>query len=143
MKKKVKDSALFGEPLRYNKIFFGVTDDKGDVTVEEFVGGNFVKYINNNGLLTVPVDDEVGQKAQCFAHFTYEKSNRKMMVLDIQGSGHMLYDPEIATSDLFDEGNEMLFCTGNLSSLVITNFIDNHKCNHYCECSGLTELYKS
>ena len=57
-------------------------------------------------------------------------------MLDIQGSGHTLFDPDIATSELFDKDSEMLFCSGNLSMVAIKNFVKEHQCNKF----GLTKL---
>jgi hypothetical protein len=50
----------------------------------------------------------------------------------------MLYDPEIATSQLVkaDEVvgvDETLFCIGNLSTLTIDNFREKHQCNDFCK----------
>ena len=58
------------------------------VTVEEFVAGEFTKYINNDGMCTRPSEisercEEVFQKAECFARYTYVTSNQKFMLLDI------------------------------------------------------------
>ena len=120
----------FGQFFEYRKVFMGKMDDGKYVTIEEFIDDDFVKYINNNGKLCESGD--VCDKAQAFAHFTYEKSQGKLIVLDIQGAGYTLYDPEIASLDLLgDEGNYQ-FCTGNLSHIAMNNFFDNHKCNKYC-----------
>ena len=127
-------------PLKYNKVFFGVTDDGEYVSVEEYVSGTFMKYINNDGI-SCAEESDASKKAGCLAHFSYEKSEKKLIILDIQGSDHTLYDPEIATSDLFDQDHEMLFCSGNLSKIAIENFIADHSCNNYCKSAGLTELY--
>ena len=73
------------------------------VTVEEYVEGEFQKYVNNNGTcITSPAEgfDEIYAKAQCLVYFSYHISERKLMLLDIQGSSLKLYDPEIATTDL-------------------------------------------
>ena len=43
--------------------------------------------------------DEIDAKAQCPVHHSYQLSERKLMLLDIQGSSYKLYDPEIATTD--------------------------------------------
>ena len=48
------------------------------------------------------------------------------MLLDIQGSGLILYDPEIASSDTIEDG-QYLFCAGNLSHVAIANVLENHK----------------
>ena len=72
--------------------------------------------MNNTGELCVSGDDVMGQKA----------------VVDIQGSGHMLYDPEIATSRMFDSDKEFLFCAGNLNVLAIDCFVKAHACNRFC-----------
>ena len=42
-------------------------------------------------------NDEFCRKAECLSHFSFEKSDKKLMIVDIQGSGANLYDPEIAT----------------------------------------------
>ena len=44
------------------------------------------------------------------------------MLLDIQGSRYSLYDPEIATADLIDEG-EVFFCCGICLLKVLTGSI--------------------
>ncbi|CAH3166448.1 unnamed protein product, partial [Porites evermanni] len=116
-----KDDLLeFGQALQYGKFYFGRDLDKGDhVTVEEYIEGKFVTYINNTG--KVCDKSTLSEKAQCLVHFSYEKSNNKLMVLDIQGTGHKLYDPEIASSELV-ENDEFLFSTGNLSQIAIDCF---------------------
>jgi hypothetical protein len=125
----------FGKSFSYNTAYYAVCDGT-PVTVEEFVPGEFTKYINNDGLCTRPSGiservEEVFQKAECFAHHTYVTSNQKFMILDIQGSEYSLYDPEIATEEHCDE-DEYYFCCGNLSSLGINNFLNQHKCNKFC-----------
>ena len=103
------------------------------------------KYINNDGkLCDKPRDeeehDEVFKKAECFAHFTFEFSEKKLMVLDLQGSMFDLYDPEVATCKIQDDNSgkdEYYFCAGNMSSVGIKNFCDSHKCNEYCAIMGL------
>ena len=127
----------FGKSFLYNKAFYAAWDET-PVTVEEFVPGEFTKYINNDGLCTRPSEinygvEEVFQKAECFAHYTYVTSNHKFMLLDIQGSEYSLYDPEIATQEHCDDEDECYFCCGNLSSLSINNFLKQHKCNKFCK----------
>lgn len=75
------------------------------VTVEEFVEGMFVKYINNDGVLwkNKNIDESLMKKAECFVHFTYEKSNKELMVLDIQGCDHTFFDPEVAPQNILLE----------------------------------------
>ena len=61
------------------------------------------------------------------------------MLLDVQGCGAELFDPEIASNQVEME-NEMLFCTGNLHWHAIESFVKAHKCNSYCNLLGLTDL---
>jgi hypothetical protein len=82
----------------------------------------------------------VFRKAECLVHFSYNYSNKKMMLLDIQGSMFNLYDPEIATAELNDElddSGEFYFCAGNLSCLSISIFNTEHKCNQFCAMLNL------
>ncbi len=45
------------------------------------------------------------------------------MVVDIQGSGYTLYNPEIASKEAHDEKGNHLFCSGNLSHQAIDGFL--------------------
>lgn len=127
----------FGPLLQFETVYFGKMQDTGEcITVERYIDGNFQKYLNNTGELSVPNDNLLGQKAECLAHFSYEKSKKQLMVLDLQGSGHLLYDPEIASTKLLEE-NEYMFCAGNLSENAIETFLQNHQCNMFCKLIGL------
>ena len=46
-----------------------------------------------------------------------------LMLLDVQGSGSSLYYPEIASSELVDSENHLLYCAGNLSTEAIKYII--------------------
>ena len=94
---KIKKESItsFGDVFKYRMIYFGKTDQEECVTIEEFIDGTFTKYINNNGLLCVDGSDALGQKAECLIHFSYEKSEKKLMLVDIQSKGYDLFDPEI------------------------------------------------
>lgn len=133
---------LYGKTLTYKRIFLGrINGETGEqwVTVEEFIDGEFTKYINNTGL-PCGEDSEIRQKCESLAHFSYERSDENIMVVDMQGSGHVLFDPEIASRELLD-GEEVLFSAGNLSITAITTFIENHSdCNLYCTLLGLKKL---
>ena len=106
--------------------FFAVFK-KQPVTIEEFVQGEFHKYVNNNGfhIPSTSVEfDEVYEKAQGLVHHSYQISEKKLMLLDVQGSFFKLYDPEIATTDLLVndaslDSNKVNFCAGNLSCIAI------------------------
>ena len=45
---------------------------------------------------------EVSLKAETFVHYTYVKSGKKLMVVDIQEKGYGICDPEITSADLRD-----------------------------------------
>ena len=101
------------------------------VTIEEFVDGTFRKYVNNNGNVCCNGDrSALFDKAECLAHFMYERSEKEVMLLDIQGCEYSLIDPEIASKELTPM--DLLFCAGNLSANAISTFVTNHKCSSYC-----------
>ena len=132
----------FGDSFNCKKTYHSMLKDL-PLTVEEFVPGQFIKYINNNGKVNLyPADDmekEIFAKVECFAHFTYVTSEKKLMLLDIQGSGFTLCDPEIATKDLHDDSGEIYFCASNTSSFGIKKFIEEHICNKYCDMLDISE----
>lgn len=130
----------FGETLKYNKVFLGKIDSEY-VTVEEYAPGPFTKYINNTGNICGDTASFLCQKAECLAHYSYERSNAELMVLDIQGCNYILFDPEVASKKI-QEGEEYLFCTGNLSAGAISMFTSEHKCRIYCELLNLPDAKK-
>ena len=140
--KKVQElivSKEFGETLKFRNIYLAKLDGEC-LTLEEFIEGKFEKYLNNTGEVCVSGDDVIGQKAECLSHFSYDISNSQLLVVDLQGSGHMLYDPVIATAQMFDNDEEFLFCTGNLNVLTIATFVKAHVCNKFCQLLGLKQL---
>ena len=134
------DNALleeFGTVSEFKKVYLGQTNTGEYVTVEEFIDGDFIKYINNDGIVNSKQHQLMG-KAECFAHFTFQKSQGKLIVLDIQGSDQYLYDPETASSELFNDDGTIMFCNGNLTKEAINTFFANHICNHYCNLLKLS-----
>jgi hypothetical protein len=60
------------------------------------------------------------------------------MIVDIQGCGYDLYDPEIASKEIMsDQGEQLMFAVGNLTQTAIDTFVAAHSCNKYCELLGL------
>ena len=139
------NKSKFGETYSYTKAKLGRIISTGEfVMIEDFIQGDFCKYINNDGTISNELNDCV-LKAECLAHFSYDKSVKQLMLLDIQGSGYLLYDPEIATATgaFSTNGSQLRFCMGNLANEACTNFIRNHTCNHFCKLAGLTDMAHS
>ena len=108
--------------------------------------GDFQKYINNNGSICLN-DLDITEKAETFVHYTYEKSNNRLMITDLQGVGYQLCDSESATHTIVEVKSdkskmlvEYLFCAGNLSTTAFENFDREHICNKYCAKLELTQL---
>ncbi|XP_020898264.1 uncharacterized protein LOC110237033 [Exaiptasia diaphana] len=139
LKERVRDVKEFGKALTYHNIYLGETG--GDfVTIEVFIEGEFKKYLNNNGKVPQAIQDKDinALKAQCLAHFSFEQSGGKLLLLDIQGSNEDLYDPEISSAELYDDSKQaILYCAGNLSTVAITTFTNEHKCNKFCQLAKL------
>ena len=113
--------------------------DELPVTVEEF---KIQKYVNSDGTSYAPVmadHQEMYAKAECLVLFSYTFWEKKMMLVDLQGSMFKLYDPEIVTSKFTSDTDKSIFCTGNLSHVSIDNFFKEHECNKYCELLGLKD----
>ena len=126
--------------MQYGDIYLG-KEGHEHVTIEQYVDGEFCKYINNDGIVCQCDDSQIVEKAECLIHFSYEKFNKELLLVHIQGCGYKLFDPEIASSTLFASGfNEVLFTTGNLSTEAINNFIESHMHNTFCKLIGLSKL---
>ena len=61
------------------------------------------------------------------------------MVLNIQGIGNILCEPEIGTEDMVDIDDDFLFCLGDLATNVIQAFLGAHECNAYCQAVNLPD----
>ena len=124
----------------YNKVFFGKIDENEFVTVEKFIPGTFLKYINNDGTIVNGVETSAHdlKKVEAFVHYTSQKSEGNLMVLDIWGIGIILRDPEIATEDIVDIDDDF-FCLGNLAINAIQAFLGAHECNAYCEAANIPD----
>ena len=108
------------------------------LVVEKYISGKYEKYINNTGINQSNCDATRLEKAECLAHFSYHWSENKLLLVDIQGAGYTLYDPEIATSvDESEVDGEARFTMGNLRGEAIKKFVDGHLCNDYCRMLGL------
>jgi hypothetical protein len=130
---------VFGKPFRYVDAFLGKVQRTNQiVTIEQFASGTFQKYVNNDGTISHKKDIEKQRKAESLVHFSFVKSNRKLLLVDIQGGEYNLTDPEIATvSGIYDNDDHLLFCAGNLSTEAYLNFFNAHKCNAFCNLLGL------
>ena len=139
LEKQSSTLAGYGDTFRYSKVY--LARNGGElVTLELYLEGEFIKYINNDGNIVVR-GSEVASKAEVFAHFTYVKSQKAIMVLDIQGTGYSLCDPEIASTKLLDQDSHtILFCCGNLSTQAIEQFFAEHKCGKHCALLGLNTM---
>ena len=112
MTKKCKGMDIFKSNFSYDEAFFSELENE-PITVENFVEGDFTKYVTNDGNSCVPDvgKDAIFEQAEALVHFSFEDSSKKLLLLDIQGSGYKLYDPEIATADdLSSDSDENYFC---------------------------------
>ena len=135
---KANISFHFGEIFHYNSVYYGKISSIQSITIEELIPGTFVKYINNDGSqCVILLRNECHDKADAFVQYTYEKSQRNLVVLDIQGVGYSLCDPEVASKENKIESEEHYFCFGHLSERAILNFSETHVCNRFCRALGL------
>ena len=92
---KVNNSALFWSLAA--RLFYSVLENV-PVTIEAYMPGVFVKYIDNDvECLDCPQEDleELFRKSQCLSHFSQKHivTGNLIMNLGIQGAGYSLYDP--------------------------------------------------
>ena len=90
---------MFGQTLKFKKVYLGKMQDYKWVSVEEFIKGAFTKYLNNTGILC-GATSTIRDKCECLADFSYQHSNSELLIVDIQGSDYSLFDPEIASKNL-------------------------------------------
>ena len=71
-----KAPAKCGQCFSYDTVYFSTLDSR-PVTVEKYIGGNFTKYINNDGTVSSSLialgdmQQEQVEKAETLAHFRH------------------------------------------------------------------------
>eukprot|EP01006_Ploeotia_vitrea_P024130 TRINITY_DN56869_c0_g1_i1.p1 TRINITY_DN56869_c0_g1~~TRINITY_DN56869_c0_g1_i1.p1 ORF type:complete len:690 (+),score=46.21 TRINITY_DN56869_c0_g1_i1:168-2072(+) len=101
--------------------------------IESFIDGTYAKFNTNAGSLTVSTETgRVRSTPQAFSHYTFERSGKKELVVDIQGVGALYTDPQIVT----ESGKE--YGDGNIGLAGFALFFHAHRCNHVCKAMGLT-----
>ena len=126
----------------YSPLYFGKLVDGTIATIEQYLEGQFNKYVNNSGDICNQGEFEeervMQEKAEALIHFSYENSQKQLMLLDIQGFGYNLIDPEIATVNVDNTVNgEREFLAGNMSLDGIETFLSQHSCSKFCELVSL------
>jgi len=89
--------------------------------VEPMLKGHYLKHNDNDGHVETKL-----LLPQAFSHYTYERSNNLLVVVDIQGVGSFYTDPQIHSFD--GEG----FGLGNMGQDGLTKFLKTHTCNDIC-----------
>lgn len=99
--------------------------------MEPRLEGPYKKYSNNFGY----VDKEDRNTPQAFSHFTYQYTNGKMIVVDIQGVKDNYTDPQIHSN--IPESAPPIWGQGDMGDTGIYKFFESHRCNALCKFYGL------
>eukprot|EP00026_Physarum_polycephalum_P005424 Phypoly_transcript_05458.p1 GENE.Phypoly_transcript_05458~~Phypoly_transcript_05458.p1 ORF type:complete len:527 (+),score=99.15 Phypoly_transcript_05458:312-1892(+) len=101
--------------------------------VETFIEGPYRKHNNNFGY----VSEDERNTPQAFSHFTYEASNHKILICDIQGVADLYTDPQMHTIDI---KKAELMGKGNMGVRGISKFLATHQCNAICRYLRLPSI---
>lgn len=99
--------------------------------MEPRLEGPYKKHSNNFGY----VDKEDRNTPQAFSHFTFQYTNGKMIVVDIQGVKDNYTDPQIHSN--IPESAPPIWGQGDMGETGIYKFFESHRCNALCKFFGL------
>ncbi|XP_073696374.1 transient receptor potential cation channel subfamily M member 6 [Garra rufa] len=137
---KIKPSSVPYSPRFLDVSLLHWRSDGQWLTVENNMSGHFRKYNNNTGEEILP-SSGLEEAILAFSHWTYEYTNRELLVLDLQGVGADLTDPSlIRVDDTSSTSGEMAFGPANLGDDAIQSFVLKHTCNSCCKKLGLSDL---
>ncbi|KAJ2904952.1 hypothetical protein MKZ38_006817 [Zalerion maritima] len=105
------------------------------LSLEPFIEGDYIKYNSNGGWVNDEscFIDPFNQTAQAFSHFTFERSQGRFLISDLQGVGQVLTDPAVHTKD----PERFKLADTNLGEAGFKFFFSTHKCNGICAKLGL------
>jgi Alpha-kinase family/Protein kinase domain len=110
------------------------SSDSMCISLESFLPGKIVKYNNNTSYVNEEIpNDPFNQAAQAFSHFTFERSQGRVLVCNLEGVGKLMTDPIIHTVD----PKRFILSTTNLGEDGFKFFFCSHKCNDVCRQLGL------
>lgn len=114
------------DKLHISKLIF----EGSTVTIESYIEGKFIKYLNNDGQ---EIDSKTNLPA-AFAHWTWQTSEGKFMVCDIQGvrkaTKYTLTDPCIHSTA---NPSTRRYGVTDLGENGMIEFFRAHKCNDLCK----------
>ena len=99
------------------------------LAAEPYLEGPFTKYSSNAGFVT---DEVVRYTPHAFSHFTFEQSEGAELVIDVQGVGDLMTDPQIHTRSSKGYGS------GNMGQRGMALFFASHVCSPICRQLGLS-----
>lgn len=136
---QVKPSSVPHSPRFLDVSLLHWRSDGQWLTVENNMSGHFRKYNNNTGEEILP-SSGLEETILAFSHWTYEYTNKELLVLDLQGVGADLTDPSLIRVDDKSSPGEMAFGPANLGDDAIQSFVLKHTCNSCCKKLGLSDL---
>uniref|UniRef100_A0AAR2J8R6 non-specific serine/threonine protein kinase n=1 Tax=Pygocentrus nattereri TaxID=42514 RepID=A0AAR2J8R6_PYGNA len=107
------------------------------LTIEGNMSGDFMKYNNNTGEEISPCC-ALEETVLAFSHWTYEYTQKELLVLDLQGVGVDLTDPSVIRADDKSSSEDLVFGPANLGDDAVQSFILKHTCNSCCRRLGLS-----
>jgi len=99
------------------------------VAMEPYLTGHYQKWLSNYHFADVERNTP-----HAFAHFTFESSNRNLIVCDIQGVQDIYTDPQVHNK------NGKGFGRGNLGQKGFEGFLMQHRCNLVCNFLRLPNI---
>uniref|UniRef100_A0AAR2L869 non-specific serine/threonine protein kinase n=1 Tax=Pygocentrus nattereri TaxID=42514 RepID=A0AAR2L869_PYGNA len=108
------------------------------LTIEGNMSGDFMKYNNNTGEEISPCC-ALEETVLAFSHWTYEYTQKELLVLDLQGVGVDLTDPSVIRADDKSSSEDLVFGPANLGDDAVQSFILKHTCNSCCRRLGLSK----
>ena len=118
------------EVLRVDLVQLPEDEQSQWYTMERFIEGKYEKFNGNNGYVAASTDPFTAAM-QTFSHYTWVKSEKQLLICDLQGvrtgTGVLLTDPAIHAREFHKYGKT------NLGPKGMRKFFETHYCNGFCK----------